>query len=52
MRAKSIMSYLGATLAVLGYAGLGGACEGHGSFITSAVVFAIGIGLCLSTWKK
>lgn len=43
---------IGALLFILGLGGMGSACEGQGSFMVAAVVFAIGFGLSIKRWIK
>ena len=43
---------IGALMFILGLGGMGSACEGQGSFMVAAVVFAIGFGLSIKRWVK
>ena len=43
---------IGALMFILGLGGMGSACEGQGSFMVAAVVFAIGFGLSIKRWIK
>lgn len=40
-----LMNAMGAVMFLVGLGGLAGACEGEGSFLIAAVVFAIGLGI-------
>lgn len=44
---NKVYMYLGALMFVLGLGGMGSACEGQGSFLISAIVFAAGLALSL-----
>lgn len=44
--------FMGAICFLLGIGGLGGACEGQGSFLVSAIVFVIGLTLSLINLVK
>lgn len=43
---------IGFWMFILGLAGLGAACEGKGSFLISAIVMAIGLGISLYEMKR
>lgn len=49
---NKVLMNLGAALFIVGIGGLAGACEGQGSFLTSAIVFSIGLGLAWLNFKK
>lgn len=49
---KGVLSSTGAMAFIVGLAGLGGACEGQGSFLIAAIVFSVGIGLSLMGYQK
>lgn len=51
-KVKGVISCTGATLFLIGMGGLAGACDGEGSFLISAIVFAAGIGLCMAGYMK
>lgn len=46
------MYLTGGIMFIIGLGGLGGACEGHGSFLVSAIVTAIGFGLSWLTYTE
>lgn len=44
---KNVVNAIGTIAFLIGLAGLGGACEGEGSFLIASIVFGIGFGLSL-----
>jgi len=49
---RGVLSGIGAMMFLIGLGGIGGACEGEGSFLVAAIVFSIGFGLTLATYRK
>lgn len=52
VKAKFWIDILGAVLALIGFAGLGGACEGQGSAIVAMITFSVGFSLCLWGYQR
>lgn len=46
-RFKGLVNGIGAMLGFFGLAGISESITGHGSFMVSTIVFAIGLGICL-----
>lgn len=49
---KKGMNLVGATMFMVGMAGMAGACEGQGSFLISAIVFSVGLGISWKTFRE
>lgn len=47
-----VLFYAGAIMFLMGIGGLGGACEGQGSYLISSVVFIIGFSCSLYEFVK
>lgn len=47
-----MIQFIGGLLFVIGLGGVGAACDGQGSFMASAVIFAFGIAICLVNTTK
>lgn len=47
LKVKKWIDVVGAVLALVGFAGLSGACEGEGSAIVAMITFSVGFSLCL-----
>ena len=52
LKVKFVIDSIGVVLTFLGLGGLGGASEGHGSFIVAVTVFAIGFGIVLWGYQR
>ncbi len=52
LKVKMVIDCIGATLTFVGLGGLGGATEGHGSFLIATLTFAIGFGIVLWGYQR
>lgn len=49
---RTVLDFVGSTLALVGFAGIAGATEGQGSFLISLVVFGIGMTEVLWSYQR
>ena len=52
LRIRMILDCIGSTMALLGLAGLAGACEGEGRFLVALTVFGIGMFEVLWSYQR
>lgn len=52
LKVKKWIEMVGSAMTLIGLGGLGGASEGHGSFIIAVTVFAVGFGIVLWGYQR
>ena len=52
LRIRMILDCIGSTMALLGLAGLAGACEGEGRFLVALIVFGVGMTEVLWSYQR
>ena len=52
LKVKKWIDIVGSMLALIGFAGMGGACEGQGSALISIITFSIGFGIVLWGYQR
>ena len=52
LRVKKWIDAIGATTALLGLAGMGGAAEGQGNIVVAVAVFVVGFSIVLWGYKR